>query len=154
MSLADNNLKGYGTYTNNSGSRNEEEFSKLTEDCVLCTGGVIDPYDNVRYAVLPFTDVVQSDVYYDAVYWAYENAIAAGVTAARFSPLSTWTARNGDLFMAEPGRPAPEGKSRALPTVRNAYYSDALTWAVEKRDHQPTGGGRFHAGPQDHPGQI
>ncbi len=145
MALDDPNLKGYGTYENNSGDYNEEDFGKLTDDCVLCTGGVIDPYDNVRYAVLPFDDVRESDVYYDAVFWSYENAVTAGVTAVKFAPESTCTRAQMVTFLWRSlGRPAPAGEGPGFTdAVENAYYSEALTWAVENGIINGTGGGRF-----------
>ena len=36
---------------------------------------------------LPFTDVKKSDWYYDAVLWAYQNKVTAGVSDTKFAPL-------------------------------------------------------------------
>lgn len=40
---------------------------------------------------IPFTDVKESEYYYNAVLWAYENGITSGTTETLFSPTATCT---------------------------------------------------------------
>ena len=145
MALDDPNLKGFGVYANSAADRGMAEFMPLTGDCVLCTGGVRDPYDNVRYAVLPFRDVAPGDPVREAVHWAYENAVAAGVTPDRFAPRSPCTRAQTVTFLWRSlGRPAPAGEDPGFTDAEEgAYYGEALAWAVEKGIIRGTAPGVF-----------
>ena len=84
----------------------------------------------------PFTDVFETDYYYDAVLWAYyaEPQVTNGMSATEFGPKNTVTRGQAVTFLWRAmGRPEP--KSAANPFVdvaSNEYYYKAVLWAVEK----------------------
>jgi len=80
----------------------------------------------------PFTDVQEGAYYYDAVLWAVENGITYGKTATKFDPKGTCTRAQIVAFMyrAE-GEPAVAGANPFVDVKANAYYHDAVLWAVE-----------------------
>lgn len=78
----------------------------------------------------PFTDVSSSAYYYDAVLWAVENGITAGTSATTFSPNNTCTRGQIMTFLwRADGSPASSGSSFADVSA-DAYYADAVAWAV------------------------
>jgi len=83
----------------------------------------------------PFTDVAKSAYYYDAVCWAYENGIVAGMTADTFAPDATVTRAQFVTFLwRSVGSPAPESKISLFFDVidKNAYFYNAVLWAAEQ----------------------
>ncbi len=82
----------------------------------------------------PFTDVKESDYFYDAVLWAYENGITTGTTATTFSPLQNCTRAQVVTFLWRAAN-CPEPTSAACPFTdveAGSYYEKAVLWAVEK----------------------
>lgn len=80
----------------------------------------------------PFVDIKESDYYYDAVLWAYENGITTGVDATHFAPNSTvergqfvtflWRAEGEmETSVDNPFEDVPEDQ----------YYTTAVLWAYE-----------------------
>lgn len=83
-----------------------------------------------------FTDVKETDYYYEAVLWAAENNIVNGVTAATFEPESPCTrGQVAALLWRMNGRPAPHmGFRRYFTDVpADQYYYEPICWAVENR---------------------
>ncbi|MDD7741046.1 MAG: S-layer homology domain-containing protein [Lachnospiraceae bacterium] len=81
----------------------------------------------------PFTDVSESDYYYDAVVWAYEKGITSGKTATTFEPDGECTRAEAVTFLwrAE-GKPEPETTENPFTDVKeDAYYYKAVLWAYE-----------------------
>jgi len=83
--------------------------------------------------IVDFTDVAEEDYYSDAADWAAENGITAGTSDAVFSPNMVCTRAQAVMFLWRAvGSPAPESKEMPFVDVAaNAYYRDAVLWAVE-----------------------
>jgi hypothetical protein len=81
----------------------------------------------------PFTDVAEGAYYYDAVLWAAESGITGGTSATTFSPAVTCTRAQTVTFLwRAAGSPDPEGTNMPFTDVASdAYYYDAVLWAVE-----------------------
>ncbi len=81
----------------------------------------------------PFTDVVNSDYYYDAVQWAVEKEITSGTTGNSFSPSAICTRGQMVAFLWRAmGSPEPVATSCPFVDVsQGAYYYKAVLWAVE-----------------------
>lgn len=81
----------------------------------------------------PFTDVPNGAYYADAVLWAVKNGITGGTSATAFSPDAPCTRAQAVTFLwRAAGSPAP--KSNEMPftdVAANAYYRDAVLWAIE-----------------------
>jgi hypothetical protein len=82
-------------------------------------------------SVNPFTDVSENDYYYNAVLWAVENGITSGTTNTTFSPNETCTRAQAVTFLwRENGEPSAQG-STFSDVANDAYYAEAVAWAVE-----------------------
>ena len=93
--------------------------------------------------VNPFTDVSSSAYYYDAVLWAVENSVTHGTSATTFSPDATVTRAQAVTFQwRAAGSPAVSGGSFA-DVEADAYYADAVTWAVANSVTNGTSGTTF-----------
>ncbi len=80
----------------------------------------------------PFTDVKDGTYYENAVLWAVENDITDGVATDRFAPESTCTRAQIVTFLYR-FADQPAASSAAFPDVpEDAYYADAVRWAVER----------------------
>ncbi len=92
----------------------------------------------------PFTDVSKSDYFYHAVLWAVEQGITSGTSDSTFSPNATVTRGQTVTFL---------WRANASPVVNyamdfadvsgNAYYAEAVRWAVSERITAGTGAGVF-----------
>ena len=80
-----------------------------------------------------FTDVAASAYYYDAVLWAVEQDITKGTSETTFSPDDTCTRAEIMTFLwRAAGKPQPESAQNPFTDVADdAYYHDAVLWAVE-----------------------
>lgn len=79
----------------------------------------------------PFTDVSSTDYYYDAVLWAVENGITFGSTDTTFSPGTTCTRAQAMTFLYRGKKsPAVSGIGGFTDVSTDAYYTDAVQWAV------------------------
>ena len=89
---------------------------------------------------MPFTDVKKSDWYYDAVLWAYQNKVTAGVSDTKFAPmhdvtreqtavlLEKYTAANGKDTSAR-GDLSRYSDADSI----SAWAKDAVAWAVANK---------------------
>ena len=81
---------------------------------------------------LPFTDVRESDWFYDDVVFAYENGLFAGTSDTTFSPNASMTrAMLVTVLYRLEGQPAVNGRSGFSDVQYNGYYEDAVTWAAD-----------------------
>lgn len=82
----------------------------------------------------PFVDVKEGVYYYDAVLWAVEQKITSGTSATTFSPDASCTRAQMVTFLwRAAGSPKVEnGKNPFTDVKADAYYYDAVLWAVEK----------------------
>lgn len=82
----------------------------------------------------PFKDVSGEAYYYDAVLWALEKQITAGVSEDRFMPDSGCTRAEAVTFLwRASGMPEPQTAELTFKDVpENAYYTKAILWATEE----------------------
>ena len=83
----------------------------------------------------PFVDVKEGAYYYDAVLWAVEQKITSGTSATTFSPDASCTRAQMVTFLwRAAGSPKVEnGKNPFTDVKADAYYYDAVLWAVEQK---------------------
>jgi hypothetical protein len=80
----------------------------------------------------PFTDVDSSAYYYKAVMWAVEKGITAGTSETTFSPDKTCTRAEAMAFLhRSEGSPAASGVGSFTDVPADAYYTNAVAWAVK-----------------------
>ena len=86
------------------------------------------------FPIVTFTDVPANAYYADAVSWAVLNGVTKGTSETTFSPDASCTRAQAVTFLwRAAGSPAP--KSSAMPFTdvdADAYYHDAVLWAVEQ----------------------
>ncbi|MBQ6867380.1 MAG: S-layer homology domain-containing protein, partial [Clostridia bacterium] len=81
--------------------------------------------------VNPFTDVKEGDYFFDAVKWAVENGVTTGTTETTFSPDMECTRAQAVTFLYRAaGSPAVKGDMPFADIAEDAYYYDAVLWAV------------------------
>ena len=91
----------------------------------------------------PFTDVSTSDYYYDAVLWAVANGVTNGTSATTFSPDMAVTRAQAVTFQwRAAGSPVASGSSFD-DVAADAYYGNAVTWAVANGITNGTSGTTF-----------
>lgn len=94
-------------------------------------------------SVNPFTDVSSSAYYYDAVLWAVENGITNGTSATTFGPESAVSRAQAVTFLwRSASSPVVSGGSFA-DVADDAYYAQAVAWAVANGITNGTGGNSF-----------
>lgn len=81
--------------------------------------------------VNPFTDVSESDYYYEAVLWAVENGITGGTTATTFSPNATCTRAQVVTFLWRYSKEDASILPMFTDVAESDYYYGAVAWAVE-----------------------
>lgn len=71
----------------------------------------------------PFTDVKETEYYYNAILWAVEQGITTGTSATTFAPEDTCTSAHVVTFLwRASGKPAAENDGAS-------WYSEAVAWA-------------------------
>ena len=81
---------------------------------------------------LPFTDVHETDWFYNDVLFVYEEGLFAGTGDTTFSPNAAMTrARLVTVLYRLEGEPAVSGRSGFSDVTFNSYYEDAVTWAAD-----------------------
>lgn len=82
----------------------------------------------------PFGDVYYDDYYFDSVLWAVDKKITAGTAPNTFSPDKVITrAEVVTMLWRAAGSPAPKFDWNPFTDVSaDAYYYNAVLWAVEK----------------------
>ena len=82
---------------------------------------------------MPFTDVPADSYYYDAVLWAVENGITKGTSSTTFSPDDTCTRAQIVTFLWRSEQSPAAGSNNPFTDVSaDAYYADAVLWAVKE----------------------
>ncbi|HIY33063.1 MAG TPA: S-layer homology domain-containing protein [Candidatus Evtepia faecavium] len=82
---------------------------------------------------LPFTDVAESDWFYDAVRYAYENGLMGGVGDNLFAPNHPTTrAQLVTILYRLEGEPEVSGQSGFTDVEADTWYTDAVAWAAEE----------------------
>ena len=84
--------------------------------------------------VMPFEDVAAEAYYYKAVLWAVENGITKGTSDTTFSPDADCTRAQIVTFLWRAQKsPAAIGVNPFTDVAADAYYVDAVLWAVEEK---------------------
>ena len=91
----------------------------------------------------PFTDVYKSDYYYDAVQWAVANGVTTGTSATTFSPDAPVTRAQAVTFQWRAAGSLVVSGSSFDDVATDAYYVNAVTWAVANGITNGTGGNSF-----------
>ena len=87
-----------------------------------------------KTSTMPFTDVKAGSYYYDAVLWAVENGITTGTSATTFSPDAECTRAQIVTFLWRAQKsPAADSVNPFTDVAADAYYVDAVLWAVEEK---------------------
>ena len=81
--------------------------------------------------VAGMTDVVSGSYYEKAVAWAIENGVTTGTTATTFSPDATCTRAQSVTFLYRALGTAPTTVNGFTDVTADAFYADAVAWAVE-----------------------
>lgn len=81
-------------------------------------------------AMSSFTDVPASTYYAKAVAWAIENGITNGMTETTFAPNATCTRGQSVTFLYRALGKKVESSTSFTDVASNAFYADAVNWAV------------------------
>ena len=85
----------------------------------------------------------ESAWYYEAVLWAVANGVTNGTSATTFSPDTSVTRAQSVTFQWRAAG-SPEASGSSFDDVaENAYYNDAVVWAVASGITVGTGGNNF-----------
>ena len=91
-----------------------------------------------------FTDVNKSAYYYEALLWAVENGITNGTSATTFSPYAECTRGQMVTFLYRDAKqPAVSGRLSFRDVPDDAFYRDAVIWAVNAGITNGTGATAF-----------
>ena len=102
-----------------------------------------------------FWDVQTKNYFYDAVLWAVENAITNGTSSTTFSPNYGCTRGQVVTFLwRAAGEPSVTSSNSFTDVKENAYYADAVKWAVQNGITQGVGNNRFDPNANCTRGQI
>ena len=94
--------------------------------------------------VMGFTDVPANSWYAGAVAWAVEQGITSGTSDTTFSPnVSCTRAQMVTFLWRASGSPEITGANPFTDVSSDAYYYDAVLWAVEQGITGGTGDGKF-----------
>jgi len=93
----------------------------------------------------PFEDVAETDKFFDAVLWAANNGVTSGVDATHFNPTGIVTRAQMVTFLwRAAGSPKATSAENPFTDVKaNAYYYDAVLWAVEEGITEGVGNNQF-----------
>lgn len=86
-----------------------------------------------KSTTMPFTDVPAGSYYEQAVLWAVENGITKGTSDTTFSPNLTCTRAQIVTFLWRSQKSPAAGSVNPFTDVSaDAYYADAVLWAVKE----------------------
>ena len=86
-----------------------------------------------KSSTMPFTDVPSGSYFYHAVLWAVENGITKGTSDTTFSPNATCSRAQIVTFLWRSQSSPVAGSSNPFTDVKpDAYYADAVLWAVKE----------------------
>ena len=102
-----------------------------------------------------FSDVASGEYYYNAVLWAVEKGITNGTSATTFSPNATVNRGQTVTFLYRyAGTPAATGASSFTDVAADAFYADAVKWAVAEEITNGTSSTTFSPASNCTRGQI
>ena len=77
-------------------------------------------------------DVTENDFFYKAVLWAVEKGIASGMDLSHFAPSATASRAHVVTFLWRAnGAPAASVENPFTDVAENAWFCDAVLWALE-----------------------
>ena len=91
----------------------------------------------------PFTDVSKNSEFYDAIMWAVSEGITNGTTATTFSPDEVCTRAQIVTFLYRASGDKVTAKAAFNDVAANAWYAEAVTWAVANGVTKGTGANAF-----------
>ena len=95
-------------------------------------------------SVNPFVDVKETDYFYKAVLWAYENGITTGTDASHFSPTGECNRAQVVTFLWRAmGKPESNAQVTFSDVVDGQFYTTPVAWAVEHGITNGMGDGTF-----------
>ena len=134
----------------------EKGITKGTSDSTFTPDGVCTRAQAVTFlwraagspaakaSTQPFADVKAGSYYDDAVRWAVENGVTVGTSATTFSPNATCSRAQIVTFLWRAQKSPAAGSANPFDDVaNNAYYADAVQWAVQKNITKGTGATAF-----------
>ena len=93
---------------------------------------------------MSFTDVPADSYYYNAVLWAVENGVTTGTSETTFSPDAPCDRGQIVTFLHRAMKsPAASAQSTFSDVAADAYYAQAVAWAVENGVTTGTGDNAF-----------
>ncbi len=122
--------KGYKISDVYVNGRSKGDISKYTFKDVDSDNKIEAEFVKEKKDDIPFTDVYETDSFYDAVVDVYKKGLMAGTSDTTFSPNSTLTRAMvvKTLYNIE-GMPKVYGRSSFTDVPSNEWYSDAVAWA-------------------------
>jgi len=96
-------------------------------------------------AVFPFTDVLETNWFYENVYYMWKNKLMNGISATLFDPYASLT-RGMVVTVLYRMKGAPDVSGLAMPfsdVAEGVWYSDAIKWAEKNDIARGLGGGIF-----------
>lgn len=92
----------------------------------------------------PFQDVAEDAWYYDAVYHCFDNGYFKGESDTAFVPEKAMSrAMVATVLYRMAGEPEVTGENPFSDVAAGKWYTDAVTWAAEKKILEGYGGGVF-----------
>ena len=143
------NLSGYTTtregYTFNGWYSDEELTDRITSIRMTGSKTVYAGWtENAAPVDNPFTDVSESDWFYDDVMFVHVKKLMVGVSDTLFDPYGTTTrAMTATTLWRMEGSPAPEGGNPFTDVKNGEWYTDAILWAAENEIAEGYGNGLF-----------
>ena len=92
---------------------------------------------------LDFADVSTDAYYYEAVKWAAKKGITGGTGDGTFNPNGSCTRAQSVTFLYRALGTAPTTVNGFTDVTADAFYADAVAWAVENGITDGVGDGRF-----------
>lgn len=110
--------------------RSKGDISKYTFKDVDSDNKIEAEFVKEKKDDIPFTDVYETDSFYDAVVDVYKKGLMSGTSDTTFSPNATLTRAMvvKTLYNIE-GMPKVYGRSSFTDVPSNEWYSDAVAWA-------------------------
>lgn len=112
---------------------------ELTKDAKIEIVGNFTPEKPVRPETpvekkFPFTDVNNTDWYYDAVKYVYDNEIMVGVSDVKFAPNETITrAMVVTMLHRMEGKPITKNTITFKDVESDKWYTEAIRWAANAK---------------------
>ena len=91
----------------------------------------------------PFQDIAETDYFYKAVLWAYENGITSGVSADLFGPDQTVTRGQAATFLYNAAGRPEAGEEPFGDVNEGDYFQAAVAWAYGEGITAGTGATAF-----------